>query len=78
MIPVELCTVTPGQIMRKQIPPDKTTDVVEFSKMTPNDRLANIRTGLNVGEIVITVLGFSYDSFRSSNMDKANMFELLA
>lgn len=64
--------------MRKQIPPDKTTDVVEFSKMTPNDRLANIRTGLNVGEIVITVLGFSYDSFRSSNMDKANMFELLA
>jgi eukaryotic translation initiation factor 2C len=48
LIPVELCQVLPGQIMRKQIPADKTTDVVEFSKMDPSQRLATIRTGLNV------------------------------
>jgi eukaryotic translation initiation factor 2C len=48
LIPIELCEVMPGQIMRKQIPPDMTTQVVEFSKMTPAARLASIRAGLDV------------------------------
>ncbi|KAF8806120.1 argonaute-like protein [Phlegmacium glaucopus] len=48
LIPVELCEVMPGQIMRKQIPADKTTDVVEFSKMEPAQRLKAIQNGLNV------------------------------
>jgi len=48
LIPIELCHVTPGQIMRKQIPADKTTDVVEFSKMNPVQRLSSVRTGLSV------------------------------
>jgi eukaryotic translation initiation factor 2C len=47
-IPLELCTVPAGQIMRKQIPADKTNEVVEFSKLTPRDRLASIRHGLGV------------------------------
>lgn len=56
LIPIELCNVPPGQIMRKQIPADKTTDVVEFSKMNPADRLSSIKRGLNVGEIAIISL----------------------
>jgi eukaryotic translation initiation factor 2C len=34
--------------MRKQIPADKTNEVVEFSKLSPQQRLANIRHGLGV------------------------------
>ncbi|KAF8958525.1 argonaute-like protein [Flammula alnicola] len=48
MIPLELCEVPPGQIMRKQIPADKTNDMVEFSKLRPSERLASIRAGLEV------------------------------
>jgi eukaryotic translation initiation factor 2C len=48
----------PGQIMRKQIPADKTTDVVEFSKMNPAQRLHSITAGLDVREITITIYMF--------------------
>lgn len=48
MIPLELCDVPPGQIMRKQIPPEKTKSVVEFSTKKPVERLASIRAGLEV------------------------------
>ncbi|KAF8197479.1 argonaute-like protein [Pholiota molesta] len=47
-IPLELCTVPPGQIMRKQIPADKTNDMLEFSKLHPKERLTSIHTGQNV------------------------------
>lgn len=48
LIPLELCTVPPGQIMRKQVPPDKTKDVLDFATKRPEDRLASIRNGLSV------------------------------
>ncbi|KAF8914444.1 argonaute-like protein [Gymnopilus junonius] len=48
VIPLELCRVPPGQIMRKQIPSDKTNDMLEFSKLDPPQRLASIRQGLQV------------------------------
>ena len=48
MIPLELCTVPPGQIMRKQVPPEKTKDVLDFATKKPQDRLASIRAGLGV------------------------------
>jgi len=48
LIPIELCEVMPGQIMRKQIPPDMTSEIVEFSKMNPAQRLSSIKAGLNV------------------------------
>ena len=66
----------PGQIMRKQIPPDMTSEIVEFSKMTPAQRLTSIRAGLDVREITILLLCVSHGLFRSYNMDKVNMFEL--
>jgi eukaryotic translation initiation factor 2C len=47
-IPLELCTVPNGQIMRKQIPADKTNEVVEFSKLSPQERLNSIRHGLGI------------------------------
>ncbi|KJA29601.1 hypothetical protein HYPSUDRAFT_31529 [Hypholoma sublateritium FD-334 SS-4] len=47
-IPLELCDVPAGQIMRKQIPADKTNDMLEFSKLAPDQRLNSIRQGLNV------------------------------
>jgi eukaryotic translation initiation factor 2C len=34
--------------MRKQVPPDKTSSVLEFATKRPNDRLASICNGLSV------------------------------
>lgn len=48
MIPLELCIVPPGQIMRKQVPPEKTKDVLEFATKKPADRLQSIKNGLAV------------------------------
>ncbi|KAJ3501716.1 hypothetical protein NLJ89_g9216 [Agrocybe chaxingu] len=48
MLPLEVCMVPPGQIMRKQIPADKTNDVLNFSKQSPSERLKSIREGLQV------------------------------
>ncbi|KAJ8580661.1 argonaute-like protein [Rhizopogon salebrosus TDB-379] len=48
LIPLELCTVPEGQIMRKQVPPEKTKDVLEFATKRPADRLASITNGLSV------------------------------
>ncbi|KAK7458844.1 hypothetical protein VKT23_009853 [Stygiomarasmius scandens] len=46
LIPLELCTVVPGQIARKQIPSSKTKDVVQFSTKKPVERLAKIVDGV--------------------------------
>lgn len=46
MIPLEMCTVPRGQIMRKQVPDDKVKDVLAFSTLRPNDRLAAIKKGI--------------------------------
>lgn len=48
LLPLELCEVPGGQIMRKQVPPEKTKDVLEFATKKPTDRLASIRSGLSV------------------------------
>ncbi|KAH9035274.1 argonaute-like protein [Lactarius hengduanensis] len=50
LIPLELCHVPPGQIMRKQVPPDKTNSVLEFATKRPNDRLGSIVNGPGVLE----------------------------
>ncbi|KAI0254712.1 argonaute-like protein [Lactifluus subvellereus] len=50
LIPLELCHVPPGQIMRKQVPPDKTNSVLEFATKRPNERLESICNGLAVLE----------------------------
>lgn len=48
LIPLELCEVLPGQIMRKQVPSDKVKSVLEFATRRPQDRLGSIRNGLGV------------------------------
>lgn len=48
LIPLEVCEVPPGQIMRKQVPPEKTKDVLEFATKKPAERLNSIRNGLAV------------------------------
>ncbi|KAG6333722.1 hypothetical protein ID866_5365 [Astraeus odoratus] len=48
LIPLELCVVPPGQIMRKQVPPEKTKDVLDFATKRPQDRLQSITNGLSV------------------------------
>ncbi|KAH9965908.1 argonaute-like protein [Russula dissimulans] len=50
LIPLELCRVPPGQIMRKQVPPEKTNSVLEFATKKPHERLASICNGLAVLE----------------------------
>ncbi|TEB08819.1 eukaryotic translation initiation factor 2C [Coprinellus micaceus] len=46
MVPLEVCTVPSGQIVRKQIPPHKMNDVLTFSKKTPDERFEIIRRGI--------------------------------
>ncbi|KAJ6500901.1 argonaute-like protein [Mycena sanguinolenta] len=48
LLPLELCTVLPGQLVRKEIPEDKQTALVEFATMKPKERLDSIRKGLQV------------------------------
>ncbi|KNZ81482.1 Protein argonaute-2 [Termitomyces sp. J132] len=48
LIPLELCIVPPGQIMRKQVPPEKTKEVLDFATKRPGDRLRSIVDGLAV------------------------------
>ncbi|KAJ7754236.1 argonaute-like protein [Mycena maculata] len=48
LIPLELCIVPPGQLMRKQVPPEKTKDVLDFATKKPGDRLRSIVGGLSV------------------------------
>ncbi|KAE9392991.1 Piwi-domain-containing protein [Gymnopus androsaceus JB14] len=48
VIPFERCTVLPGQLARKQVPPDVTRKMVEFSTKRPADRLASIRNSFQV------------------------------
>ncbi|KAG6917905.1 hypothetical protein DXG01_000514 [Tephrocybe rancida] len=48
LIPLELCIVPPGQIMRKQVPPEKTKEVLDFATKRPADRLRSITDGLAV------------------------------
>ncbi|KAH8999091.1 argonaute-like protein [Lactarius akahatsu] len=50
MTPLELCHVPPGQILRKQVPPDKTNFVLKFATKRPIDRLGSIVNGLGVLE----------------------------
>ncbi|KAJ2912725.1 hypothetical protein MD484_g7689, partial [Candolleomyces efflorescens] len=45
LVPLEVCMVPPGQIMRKQIPPNKTNDVLEFSKKRPDERFGTVQRG---------------------------------
>ncbi|KAF7365497.1 Argonaute-like protein [Mycena venus] len=46
--PLELCDVPPGQLMRKQFPPEKTKDVLDFATKKPVGRLQSIKNGLDV------------------------------
>ncbi|KAF9270096.1 argonaute-like protein [Marasmius fiardii PR-910] len=47
-IPLEMCSVPPGQIVRKQVPPEKTKDVLDFATKRPADRLQSILNGVDV------------------------------
>ncbi|KAK1235216.1 hypothetical protein PQX77_001568, partial [Marasmius sp. AFHP31] len=47
-IPLELLTVLPGQIARKQVPPEVTAGMVAFSKLEPPKRLTEINKGLQL------------------------------
>ncbi|KAF8897601.1 argonaute-like protein [Infundibulicybe gibba] len=48
LIPIELCEVPPGQIMRKQVPAEKIREVIEFATKSPKERLESIKNGLAV------------------------------
>ncbi|TRM60484.1 Piwi domain-containing protein [Schizophyllum amplum] len=46
MLPLEICVVPPGQLMRKQVPADATREMVQFSAQRPSDRFAGIQSAL--------------------------------
>ncbi|KIO16425.1 hypothetical protein M407DRAFT_33926 [Tulasnella calospora MUT 4182] len=45
-VPLELCDVSPGQFYRNTLRPQQTKDMVEFSSLRPEERLRDIRNGL--------------------------------
>ncbi|TFK35934.1 argonaute-like protein [Crucibulum laeve] len=45
LIPLEFCDVPPGQLMKKEIPSEKTSDIVAFSTMKPKERFESIKRG---------------------------------
>ncbi|KAI9063284.1 argonaute-like protein [Trametes sanguinea] len=48
VIPMECCVIFEGQIMRKQVPPERMKDVLDFATKKPEERLNSIRAGLGV------------------------------
>ncbi|KAF8889797.1 argonaute-like protein [Infundibulicybe gibba] len=48
LIPLELCVVPEGQIMRRQVPPEIAPKMLEFSTMKPPQRFESIKQGLEV------------------------------
>ena len=48
LIPLELCEVPPGQIIRKQMPQEHINSILKFSSMHPNERYRSIRNALTV------------------------------
>ncbi|KAG9100456.1 hypothetical protein FRC06_004126 [Ceratobasidium sp. 370] len=46
--PIELCVIIPGQLMRKQLPPQLTSSVLSFSTKVPDQRLNSIVAGHSV------------------------------
>ncbi|KAG5642852.1 hypothetical protein DXG03_002029 [Asterophora parasitica] len=51
LLPLEVCVVPPGQIMKKQLPPEKTKDVLDFATRKPIERFNSIREGLDPARI---------------------------
>ncbi|KAL0565625.1 hypothetical protein V5O48_016395 [Marasmius crinis-equi] len=47
-VPLELCEIPPGQLARKQLPPEKIPDMVRFSSQHPERRLRSIRSGVHL------------------------------
>lgn len=43
---MECCTIPEGQIMRKQVPPEKTKDILDFAMKKPRERLDGIRAAI--------------------------------
>lgn len=52
MIPLELCAVPQGQIMRKEVPDGLKKAVLDFATKKPAERLASIQNGLPVLQYV--------------------------
>jgi eukaryotic translation initiation factor 2C len=48
LLPLELCNIPHGQIVKKQVPQNKTKDFVEFSTMKPRERFQSILNGREV------------------------------
>ena len=48
VIPLELCEVPPGQLVRKEMSPDQINSILGFSGLLPRDRERRIRDGLGV------------------------------
>ncbi|KAJ7758252.1 argonaute-like protein [Mycena metata] len=46
-IPLELCQVIPGQLVRKEFPKEKRSDLLSFATQKPKERLASIVQGVS-------------------------------
>lgn len=47
VFPAEVCEVIPGQLYRKKLSPENTTQFLRFSVQKPHERLMTITNGVN-------------------------------
>ncbi|CAE6365294.1 unnamed protein product [Rhizoctonia solani] len=57
--PIELCSIIPGQLMKRQIPPELISSMLAFSTKKPKERLNSIVAGHSVSSIKIRPLFLS-------------------
>ncbi|EIW84628.1 argonaute-like protein [Coniophora puteana RWD-64-598 SS2] len=48
MVPMELCTVPPGQLLKQYMPSNKIDQIRKFSTLDPAERLRSIKDGISI------------------------------
>ncbi|KAK0197553.1 argonaute-like protein [Armillaria mellea] len=69
IVPAELCDVVPGQMFKKRLPSDLTSDAVSFGTIPPDRRLQSIRGLGRPNELQSPIVGYN----RSAHIVEAGM-----
>ncbi|KAK0448292.1 argonaute-like protein [Desarmillaria tabescens] len=62
IVPAELCDVVPGQMFKKRLPSDLTSDAVSFGTIPPDRRLQSIRGLGRSNELQSPIVGYNHSA----------------
>jgi eukaryotic translation initiation factor 2C len=71
IVPIELCTLLPGQLYKKRLPVSITTDMVRFATLKLDERFAEIRGNQTRREIESPVSAPSFTTYDTLDLDSA-------